>query len=56
MGQVTDERQPHFNDIKEHYPFYWCGRGKKEGHLVFYERPGELDRKELIEKRGTYVF
>lgn len=45
VDTVVEEPQPHFDIIKEHYPFYWCGRGKKEGHLVFYERPGELDRK-----------
>ena len=52
--QVTDEKQPYFEIIKENYPFYWAGRGK-EGHLVFYERPGELNRKVLIEANGLNV-
>ena len=52
---VTAEVQQHFDIIKANYPFYWCGRGKKEGHLVFYERPGELDRKVLIEQTGLTV-
>ena len=55
VNEITDTPQPHFNTIKENYPFYWCGRGKKEGHLVFYERPGELNRKELIERLGLTV-
>jgi hypothetical protein len=47
LDDIHNEAQPYFEDIKEHYPFYWCGRGK-QGHLVFYERPGELNRDVLV--------
>ena len=35
------EPQPHFHHIKNFYPHYNAGRGR-EGHIVYYERPGEL--------------
>ena len=54
LETIHDEPQPHFEEIKENYPFYWCGRGKS-GHIVFYERPGELNREILINKLGLTV-
>ncbi len=35
------------NIIKKMYPHYHCGRGK-DGHVVYYERPGEFEVAKLI--------
>ena len=43
---MLDKPQPNFLLIKSMYPHYHAGRGK-EGHLVFYERPGDFQQKEL---------
>jgi hypothetical protein len=81
LDSIHEEEQKNFNVIKDHYPFYWCGRGKevfylincvkqiprhllvthfivhlisicRKGHIIFYERPGELDREVLINQTG----
>jgi len=41
VNTILVEHQPHFHHIKNFYPHYNCGYGK-EGHVVYYERPGEL--------------
>jgi hypothetical protein len=46
IDTILDEPQPHFEVIKEHYPHFLCGRSR-EGHLVYYERPGKVDMKAL---------
>ena len=40
VHQVTDEKQDNFFLIKEHYPFYWAGRGK-EGRIRRGQREGQ---------------
>ena len=45
-----DSPQERFNLIKSSYPHYHAGKGKK-GHVIFWERPGELNMKE-IKKQG----
>lgn len=52
VNNILNEPQPHFRLIKEHYPHYHAGRGK-EGHLVFYERPGEFEHKVLADRGVT---
>ena len=42
VAGILTEEQPHFNTIKAMYPHYHAGTGKA-GHLVYYERPGDLD-------------
>lgn len=42
VNTVLETKQPYFTHIKSLYPFYHAGRGK-EGHIVFYERPGDLE-------------
>ena len=37
-----EEPQPWFHYIKEYYPHYHAGRGK-HGHIVYYERPSDLN-------------
>ncbi len=46
VNGILDEPQPHFTLIKTMYPHYHCGRGK-EGHVVFYERPGDFQSAQL---------
>lgn len=46
VNAILDEPQPHFTLIKNMYPHYHCGRGK-EGHVVFYERPGDFQATQL---------
>lgn len=48
LNSILQEKQPFFENMKENYPFYHCGRGKL-GHPVFYERPGELNVKGMQE-------
>jgi CRAL/TRIO domain len=52
VNTILQEKQPHFFTIQKHYPFYHCGRGKK-GHLVFYERPGDLESAQLMARGIT---
>ena len=42
VNTVLQTKQPYFTHIKSLYPFYHAGRGR-EGHIVFYERPGDLE-------------
>jgi len=53
VDQILTEKQPYYFLIKKHYPFYHCGRGRK-GHLVFFERPGDLETPQLV-ARGVTV-
>jgi hypothetical protein len=43
VEEILCEEQPHFHHIKNFYPHYNAGVGK-EGHVVYYERPGDLLR------------
>lgn len=54
VNDILHEKQPHFFVIKKHYPFYHCGRGTK-GHVVFYERPGDLESTQLLARGITTV-
>ncbi len=49
INTILTEPHPNFHYCKYFYPHYHAGRGK-DGHLVYYERPGELDLKSLKEK------
>ena len=42
VNKIFETKQPYFSLIKSMYPFYHAGRGR-EGHIVFYERPGDLE-------------
>lgn len=53
MNVVLQKEQPYFFAIKEFYPHYHAGHGK-EGHIVFYDRPGELDTAQFA-ARGIKV-
>lgn len=46
INTILEEEQPHFKTIKLMYPHYHAGRGK-QGHVVFYERPGDLEGAQL---------
>jgi len=46
VDRILNEKQPHFFKIKECYPHYHAGRGKN-GHVCFWERPGDLQLEEL---------
>lgn len=46
INKILQEPQPYFHYMKYYYPHYHAGKGR-EGHVVFYERPGELNLKEL---------
>lgn len=46
INDILNEPQPYFFIIKNYCPQYVCGRGK-QGHLVFYERPGDFDSVQL---------
>ncbi len=37
----------HFEKIKELYPHWLCGKGL-QGHMVYYEKPGKVNMKELL--------
>jgi hypothetical protein len=54
VDKILDQPQVNFAVIQENYPFYWCGRGK-QGHAVYYERPGELNRDVLVKQYGFNV-
>lgn len=47
VDKVLETKQPYFNHIKSLYPFYHAGRGR-EGHIVFYERPGDLESAQVF--------
>ena len=49
INTILMEPQPNFHYRKHFYPHYHAGRGK-DGHYVYYERPGELDLRALKEK------
>jgi hypothetical protein len=53
VNTILEREQPHFFTIKEFYPHYHAGRGR-EGHCVFYDRPGELDSLQ-IKARGVTI-
>eukprot|EP00602_Paraphysomonas_sp_CaronLab_P003563 CAMPEP_0185027420 /NCGR_PEP_ID=MMETSP1103-20130426/12453_1 /TAXON_ID=36769 /ORGANISM="Paraphysomonas bandaiensis, Strain Caron Lab Isolate" /LENGTH=627 /DNA_ID=CAMNT_0027561407 /DNA_START=472 /DNA_END=2352 /DNA_ORIENTATION=- len=46
IDNILNEEQPFFTTIKTMYPHYLCGRGK-EGNVVYYERPGEIEIPQL---------
>lgn len=47
VDEVLQEPQPHYNLIKKYYPHYIAGRGR-EGHSVFYCRPGDFNSSKFI--------
>ena len=47
VNNVFETKQPYFSIIKSMYPFYHAGRGR-EGHIVFYERPGDLESAQVL--------
>ena len=47
VDKVLETKQPYFSHIKSLYPFYHAGRGR-EGHVVFYERPGDLESAQVL--------
>lgn len=47
IDNILYEPQPYFFLIKNMYPHYHAGRGRK-GHVVFYERPGEFQASQLV--------
>jgi hypothetical protein len=52
---ILESKQPYFNLIKSMYPFYHAGRGR-EGHVVFYERPGDLESAQVrVRVSSNYV-
>lgn len=53
VNGILQEKQPHFFTIKSMYPHYHAGRGKL-GHVVYYERPGEIEQAQLA-ARGIGV-
>jgi hypothetical protein len=42
VDDILAEKQPFYHKIKEYYPHHNAGRGKK-GHVIYWERPGEID-------------
>lgn len=46
VNSVLQEPQPFFFVIRNHYAFYHAGRGR-QGHVVFYERPGDYEQQQL---------
>lgn len=48
INKILQDPQPWFHYMKYHYPHYQAGRGR-EGHIVAYTRPGELNMKALHE-------
>lgn len=53
VNNILREPQPHFQLIRSMYPHYHAGRGK-EGHLIFWERPGDFQGAQLA-GRGVKV-
>jgi hypothetical protein len=53
LNGLLEESQPHYFTIKSLYPHYHAGRGRL-GHVVYYERPGDLDHAQLA-ARGINV-
>eukprot|EP00595_Chromulina_sp_UTEXLB2642_P000544 CAMPEP_0196763982 /NCGR_PEP_ID=MMETSP1095-20130614/5170_1 /TAXON_ID=96789 ORGANISM="Chromulina nebulosa, Strain UTEXLB2642" /NCGR_SAMPLE_ID=MMETSP1095 /ASSEMBLY_ACC=CAM_ASM_000446 /LENGTH=385 /DNA_ID=CAMNT_0042118429 /DNA_START=203 /DNA_END=1357 /DNA_ORIENTATION=- len=53
VNKILEEPQPNYFNIRKWYPHYHAGRGK-EGHVVFYERAGELQYDQLT-ARGIKV-
>lgn len=51
VNTVLDEPQPYFFVIRNYYPHYHAGQGR-QGHLVFYERPGGIEL-EQMKARGV---
>ncbi len=52
VNTILEEPQPHFFALKAMYPHYHSGRGKL-GHLVYYERPGEIELPQLFARGIT---
>jgi len=46
VNSILNESQPYYFLIKKMYPHYHCSRGK-QGHVVYYERPGEFQAAQL---------
>ena len=46
VNTVLDEPQPYFFVIRNYYPHYHAGQGR-QGHIVFYERPGGFELEQL---------
>lgn len=46
IDALLSEPHPQFTTIKQHYPHYYHGRGKR-GEPVYYELPAQIDLKEL---------
>jgi len=42
VDDILGEKQPFYHKIKEYYPHHNAGRGK-QGHVIYWERPGEID-------------
>ncbi|KAG5176129.1 CRAL-TRIO domain-containing protein [Tribonema minus] len=49
---ILSEPQPMFNIIKQHFPAFIYGRGRK-GHVVVYEKVGSIHMKELAHQGVT---
>lgn len=47
VNTILQEEQPDYFTIKKFYPHYHAGTGKK-GNIVFFERPGDLEREQLL--------
>eukprot|EP00611_Tribonema_gayanum_P013863 TRINITY_DN250_c0_g1_i4.p1 TRINITY_DN250_c0_g1~~TRINITY_DN250_c0_g1_i4.p1 ORF type:complete len:400 (-),score=38.54 TRINITY_DN250_c0_g1_i4:1316-2476(-) len=52
VDQILSEPQPMFNIIKQHFPAFIYGRGRK-GHVVVYEKVGSIHMKELAHQGVT---
>lgn len=56
VNKIFETKQPYFSLIKSMYPFYHAGRGR-EGHIVFYERPGDLESAQVRnKKKKLFIF
>jgi hypothetical protein len=53
LNTILQTPQPHFFTIKAYLPHYNFGQGKL-GHIVYYERPGDIQADELT-ARGVTV-
>ena len=47
IDNILQEEQPDYFTIKNLYPHYHAGKGK-DGNIVFFERPGDLEREQLL--------
>ena len=47
VNTILQEEQPDYFTIKNLYPHYHAGKGKL-GNIVFFERPGDLEREQLL--------